>query len=200
MKNLTIKVLLIATLVIPSMVQAQLKYTSVNYIVSMPLGDTKDFIEKTSFRGFGFETGQFINESIAIGLGLGWNVLNEQVTGESIQSNNTTISGKQFRYINSFPIYINTSYYFSEEDAKFKIYGGLGVGTLFKNQRTEIGVLGLEDKQWHFALYPHAGLLMALGPDAHINLDFKYNQAFAAGGSDAVSYLAINFGLHYIFF
>ena len=194
------KIFILALLFLPAAVNAQLKYTSVNYMISMPLGDTKDYIEDASFRSFGFETGQFVNDNIAVGIGLGWLVFNENVTGELIQSGNTTLAGKQFRYINSFPIYASANYYFSEEDDRVKFYAGAGVGTMYKIQRTEIGVIAFEDTQWHFALYPHAGVLFAMGPDAHINLDFKYNQAFAAGDSDAVSFLSINLGLHYIFF
>jgi hypothetical protein len=71
---------------------------------------------------------------------------------------------------------------------------------MIKNQRLEIGTTAIVDENWHFALYPHAGLLFAIGSDANINLDFKYHQAFATSDSDAVQYLSINLGLHYIFF
>jgi outer membrane protein W len=200
MRNLILILILFFGFLNPFIAKSQLKYTSVNYMISLPMGDTQDYIEKASFRGFGFETGKFINDNIAIGFGLAWNVFNENISNEFIQSGNLTISGKQFRYVNSFPIYINSSYYFSEEDAKIKAYAGLGIGTLSKIQRTDIGIYTFEDKQWHFALYPHAGVLFALGPDAHINLNARYHQAFAAGDSDAVQYLTINLGLHYIFF
>ena len=194
--NISLTLLLLA----PLMVNGQLKYTSINYMTSIPLSDTKDFIGDASFRGFGFEAGKFVNENIAIGIGAAWNVFDESVTGELLQFGAVTVAGKQFRYINSFPIYVNASYYFSDEDAKIKPYAGLGVGTMIKNQRLEIGTVAIVDETWHFAIYPHAGLLFALNSDAHINLDFKYHQAFSTSDSDAVQYLSINVGLHYIFF
>jgi len=200
MKAYQKRLILILLALIPIVSMAQLKYSSVNYAISVPMGDTKDYIEDASFRSFNFETGQFINDNLAIGLGASWIVFNQTISGDLLELGNTTLAGKQFRYINSFPIYINMSYYFSNQDATIKPYAGIGVGTMFKIQRTEIGVIAFQDTKWHFALMPHAGLLYALGPDAHINLDLKYHQAFGTSDSDAVSYLSIDLGLHYIFF
>jgi opacity protein-like surface antigen len=201
-KTILIIITALTGMLIPSQLFGQLKYTSTNYMVSIPFGDSKDYIENTSFRGFGFEFGQFVddNDQLAIGLGFSWNVFNENIDEAVIERGTATITGKQFRYINALPIYVNTSYYFKDQDSKIKPYAGIGVGTMYKEQRTEIGVFAISDKKWHFAIYPHAGVLFALGNDAHINLDLKYHQAFASGNSDAVSFLSVNAGLHFIFF
>ena len=202
MKNIFIPAILLVLFILPQAGYSQLKYTSTNYMVSLPMGDSRDYIEKASFRGFGFEFGSFVDseDKLAVGLGFAWNVLNENIDDEPFESGNLTVTGKQFRYINAFPIYINTSYYFSDQESNIKPYAGVGIGTIYKEQRTEIGVFAITDKKWHFGLLPHAGVLFALGSDAHLNLDLKYHQGFAAGGSDAISYLSINAGLHFIFF
>ena len=75
--------------------------------------------------------------------------------------------------MNALPIFINTDYHFGTEDSKVRPYAGIGIGTMYKEQRLEIGTVAFVDSKWHFLINPHAGLLYSIGPDANINLDFK---------------------------
>ena len=80
MKRALTIIIILGFILAPVLVNGQLKYTSTNYMISIPLGDAKDFIEDASFRGFGFETGKFVNDNISIGFGISWNVFNENVS------------------------------------------------------------------------------------------------------------------------
>lgn len=57
------------------------------YQVSLPTGETKDFIDNTSWFGFGLEGRQFINENASVGMYVGWNKFEAFQSGENITDN-----------------------------------------------------------------------------------------------------------------
>ena len=85
---------------------------NLNYQMSVPLGDLKDFTNKASFRGFDVEYHQFLgtDERFSIGGAIGWNVYYKDKNDASGNfkfsgSNDTyTITGNQYLYINTVPM------------------------------------------------------------------------------------------------
>lgn len=78
-------------------------FSTVNYGISVPLGDTKDFISNTSFRGFSFEFGRFFTEEISVGFMIAWSVFNESFPRDTYELEDLTMTGNLYRYINAFP-------------------------------------------------------------------------------------------------
>ena len=90
-------------------VQAQ-SWWGLTYAPSIPLSNTKDFADNASWRGINLEYKKAVKENVTAGLSFGWHVFDEQ-TDEVLSGFGVDISGDQFRYINSFPLLANVSYF-----------------------------------------------------------------------------------------
>ena len=172
-------------------------YSTVNYGISVPLGDTKDFISNTSFRGYSFEFGRFFTEEISVGFMIAWSVFNESFPRDTYELEDLTMTGNLYRYINAFPLMAMGRYYFSP-DSKFKPYLGLASGAYVINKVSDFGVHRYENKNWHFGLAPEAGLILGIGAEAYFNLGARYNHAFKSGG-DTHSWLSAQAGVTFIY-
>ena len=47
---------------------------NLNYQISLPMNQVKDFTDKASFRGFDIEYHQFLGDQFSIGAAIGWGV------------------------------------------------------------------------------------------------------------------------------
>jgi hypothetical protein len=192
------KLFLISTLALlfPVSAKSQDLYVILTYGVSIPIADTKEFIEKPSFIGFGLDIRKLVSQDISIGFYTGWNAFEEN-TDRPISSNNAIIDTTQDRLINAFPIYFNTHYYLSE-DEDFIPFVGLGIGMIFFFHQVEFGSERIESNKWHFGFAPEAGFVYLLG-SVYAFANVKYNFAFSAmneitGISTPQSYFGVNVG------
>jgi hypothetical protein len=160
--------------------------------------ETQDFIKEFSWRGFGLEYKKFLNMRISLGFCTGWNIFDEKRADPLILENGT-ISGTQIRFINAFPLLVTSHLHFGKPRSGFRPYIGLGAGTYYIIQRLEIGVMMLEEDNWHFGLMPEVGVLIPT-ESLFVIISAKYNYAFAAGksiGKDPIdiSYVSLNVGV-----
>jgi hypothetical protein len=178
------------------------------YDIGLPVGDTKEFIDNVSFRGFTVKGSKFINPNLSVGGSIGWHVFNEKKDDVSepldfiIEFDDGSekdvvgsITGDQYRYINSFPFMVNLNYFLknpSRNDISF--YGGLGLGAMAIKKRVEVAVLSVDDTNWHFGLVPEIGLVKRFNSVYYLNTGVKYNHAFNAGGNGH-SYLNFMVGI-----
>jgi len=179
----------------------QTKITAIHYDMSIPEGDTKNFVSDSSWLGFGFDGRWFVSPDVpaTLGISLGWHVFDEE-TSEMMVFSEGALTGKQHRYINSFPLMVTGHYYFGDKDRMW-IFAGLGVGTYAVIQRFEIGVFAFEETTWHFGMYPELGVQIPL-QEADLFVSGRYNFAFKAGDSldgqgKEWPYWGINVGLAY---
>lgn len=172
-------------------------YSTAAYAIAVPLGDTRDFISNTSFRGFSFEFGRFFTKEISAGFLFAWSVFHESLPRDTYELENLTLTGNIYRYINAFPLMAAGRYNFNP-DARFRPYLGLASGTYVINKVTDVGVHRFENKNWHFGMAPEAGLIIGIGTEAHVNLSARYNHAFKSGG-DTHSWLSLQAGISFIY-
>jgi opacity protein-like surface antigen len=198
MKNTRYFVLAVGLMVVlKGSSQALDYYSTVNYGISLPLGDTRDFISNSSFRGFSFEFGRFFDEEISLGFLFAWSVFHESYPRDTYEIEDVTLTGNLYRYINAFPLMAVGRYYFSP-DSKFRPYLGLASGAYVINKVSDFGVHRYENKNWHFGLAPEAGLIVGIGAEAYINLGARYNHAFKSG-EDTHSWLGLQAGVTFIY-
>lgn len=171
-------------------------FTTVGYSVGIPMGDMSDYIGKTSWRGFSFDFSKLVNENFAVGFGLGWQVFYEDNGYQSFVRETATVSGNEYRYVNSFPIYVTGHYVVSSQGPVIP-YAGLGIGTIANNRDRDVGIFRFEEDQWHFALRPEVGLQFDLSYSTLARLSVLYNHAFSAGELGSYSHLAFNVGITY---
>jgi outer membrane protein W len=163
------------------------------YMVSSSTGETKDFVNDFSWRNFGIEGRNMVEDNVSVGLYFGWNVFAEK-TDSLIQFDEATaVSGVQFRYINAFPIMATAHYYFGRRRS-VRPYVGAGVGTYYAENRLEIGLVAFQTKNWHLGVAPEVGLLIPVNWDVRAMLNVRYNYGLKAGGTK-LSYFTFGFGI-----
>lgn len=173
---------------------------SVSYDIGLPIGGTTDYISAPSFRGFGVEGRGFITDNLSYGGSFNWAVFYEEFGPEEwpdSENDSRTVYGKQYRYINSYPIMATMHYYFGEWDAT-RLYVGTGIGTQIIDQRTDLGLYSVNDKKWRLGFAPEVGVLIPISFGSSLNLSAKYQYAVKVGDSAAVSYLNFKIGFAFM--
>lgn len=168
---------------------------NITYDVAVPLGDTKDFIESTSFRGFGIDGRSFINDNLTLGGSWNWSVFYESEKNVTVEEGVATINGNHYDYGNYMPFMFNTHYYFGE-DGGTRPYIGTGVGPIWKEERKDIGAYNvLLDKNWQFGLTPEVGIFVPLGGTVLFFANAEYCYGFKTNKLTSTSYLKFGVGL-----
>ncbi len=173
-------------------------YTNMTYNMSVPVGNTADFIQKTSFRGFTFGLGRFVTNEIAIDLRFSWNTFYEARDFETytIGDGTTSATGKQFRYINSFPLTAGARYVMNPSST-FSPYFAAGLGAYKINERVDMGIYYNEDRIWHFGFYPEIGLFYDFAYNVGLNVYARYDYALKTKDASSYSYIAFGVGFHF---
>lgn len=198
-KKLYIAVLLLLGVVFTS--SAQDSYWSANWDISMPVGSTGDYITNVNFRGFSMEGRFFVKKNITLGGFLGWNTLYDKVSDLppreiEIDGGMGHISGTQLHYLNIVPVLATTHYYFDTKgDAKISI--GTGIGGVYVEQRTDLGLKSYYSDSFAFAVQPELGVFLPMGyGGGGVNLAVRYLYGTSAGELESLSTVsfAIGFG------
>ncbi len=98
--------------------------SGITWNIAMPAGNLSNFLDKTSFGGFGFETHYFMSDEFALGGSISWNYWSE-MTGETIPLKQGALSGTQIRYVNSIPLLLNATYYLGGRRDEIRPFLGL---------------------------------------------------------------------------
>lgn len=183
--------LALITLVLGANAQSK---SNLHYSIGMPMGDTKDFISKTSWRGVLFEYEKLIQPNIGVGFQFGWNTFYEDKPRGTYPLENGAITSNQYRYLNSIPLHITGKYYFTGDDSNVRPFIGLGAGTNYMEQRNDNGLYSTVDKGWVMALAPKAGVLFPFSYSASLSVSLDYNMTFESSKVPQQNWLGINVG------
>ncbi len=167
---------------------------SLSYTTSFSTGETNDFIEQVSWRGMSLDGRYFLSDNLSLGGYTNWTTFYERMPDATYTDGTSSISGVQYRYINSFPLLLNAHYYKTAGKADLKVYAGVGVGTYYISQTTEMGLWMVEDNIWHFGFAPEIGFLVPAG-EVDLNLSVKCNYALKAKDSINYSWFGISLGI-----
>ena len=166
----------------------------INYEVSFTTGDTREFINKVSFRGIGVQFKKFVKEKWTVGFTADWNVFHEVTDrlgsfniGDEIAGN---VKGNQNRVLNAFPI-LATAHYWAGSEDKHRPFAGLGLGAYHFKQRLDIGILSIQENSWHFGISPEIGYLIPISYNVDFLFAFRWNYAFKSGDVANKSYFAV---------
>lgn len=164
----------------------------VTYSTALGVGETGDFIGRLSWRGFTIDGKYFINDNITLGWTTGWQTLYEPVSG-SFTDGTQTLTGTQYRYLNMLPAMMTANYFFNE-DGETQPFVGLGLGTYWIEQKTNMGLFSDTADHWHFGLTPEVGILFPVNIQSNFYITVRYNNAFPSKESMTYSYLGFNVG------
>jgi hypothetical protein len=176
---------------------SQRNLTALQYSMGFGTGDMHDFISKASFRGFIVDYRNLVQPNLGVGVDLGWNVFYDEVPTGEYTYQNSTISGKQWRYSNHFPMLAAADYYM-KPDANIVPFAGLGIGTMYTLQNTDMSQYTFEKDAWHFALRPEIGFLLKAAPGVGLTINTKYYYGFKAGDLPSQGYFTINVGFVFV--
>lgn len=182
----------------PLLVQAQTSLFTVSYSTSLPLSGTADYTDDFSWRGMALEERYFIERDLSVGFYIGWNVLNKELINHTEEFENAVLFGNQYRYLNVWPLLVNTHYHFLSEEV-IRPYVGLGAGMYSVNKRTEMGLYANQVKSWQFGFQPEAGIWIDMAAGVNLILGAKYNYALKSSKAGALSYLNFNAGLCFVY-
>ncbi len=201
MKKIFLSALIIAGFAINT--NAQSSYWAFSWPISMGIGNTNEYIEKTSFRGIAIDGRSFITDNISIGGEWSWEVFDEikrdlpprEITADGVSGN---VSGTEFRYLNTIPIFVNAHYYLGQNGAVRPYIGG-GIGTVYVDQRTDIGFISIQSKKWRFGLQPEVGIFVPMGlSGVGVSLKAKYRYATKASDAEAVTMFSFGIGFGFM--
>ena len=163
--------LMILMLLLTGLSYGQRAYiVGMSYLISSPTGNTKDFVDTTSYLGFCLEGRKFVSDHVTLGASLQWNAFEQEETGLGLAKHT----------MNAYPLMATVHLYPINND-KFIPYAGIGIGAVRVYQRVE-SVLDINEKDaWHFGLAPELGAVVRLGTDVGMLFNIKYIQAFESG-------------------
>lgn len=167
---------------------------SIQYAMNFPLGNTADFIGKTSFRGATADFRYLLKPNMSAGLSTGWYTFYEAENYTTYTQDRLSVSGKQYHYINSVPILVTFDYY-ARPDEAVNPFAGVGIGTTSTRWTTDIGLYRVETINWPFTLAPEAGVRYKLRPGVEGLISLRYMHCFESSDLDNHSYLSLNVGL-----
>lgn len=171
--------------------------TTVSYSMGLATGDLGDYASNFSGRGFTLDYRKMVQPNVGVGFSTGWNVFYDERPYDSYTVDNRTLSGKQYRYVNSVPLLLAADYYLKPGE-DFNPYIGLGVGTTYIERATDMGIYRLTQDAWTFGITPQVGFYYSVNRYSGFSLAAKYNLGLAAGDFDSTqSYLSFNIG--YVF-
>jgi hypothetical protein len=165
-----------------------------SYPISFPMGNMHDYVEEISFRGLSMEFIKRVKPGVSVGLETGWHVFYQREDSKEYKDGNTSISGIQYRYVNAVPILVQAKYY-KETSSPTTFYGGLGLGVLYVDQSTDMGLYRLSKEAWQFCLRPELGVLFKTQSGASPFIGAKYYAGFNANDLDGQSFLSLNIGI-----
>ena len=195
MKRFIVLLGLLAVLLPAGSVLADNSTFGIAWGISVPTGDTKDYISKVSFRGASAEWRNFYQRDAAYGINVGWNVFNEE-SDETVTFENAAVTGKHWKYINAVPIYAGWFKYFSDDKRSGRFFAGRNVGAAWIEQTADISLIRFQEDNWHFAFAPEVGYHLPW--DKFLGyVAARYHVAPSAGSQDTQQWLEfkIGFGL-----
>jgi outer membrane protein len=95
------------------------------------------------------------------------------------------------------PLLVAIDYVFRPEKS-FQPYLGVGIGTMYSERNTQMGIWLVEENPWQFALKPELGLMYKFAYSNAIKLGVKYYNGFG-GDLGTQSYITVSVGVAFGF-
>lgn len=173
---------------------AQGNIWKLSWDMNQGLGNTNQYINQFSVRGISADAAWFLNDHWGIGGTISWGLFYKDFPKETIEINNSvSLTGKQVRYNNFVPIMLTGGYYFGNSGG-VRPYLELGLGTIWSERITDIGLYEVVSKDWMFGMAPAAGVVIPISKNFCANAKLKYNVGFAKEGHNLSAFgLSIGF-------
>lgn len=195
------KLLLIAIVLFGMGPLLKAQMLNLNYQISVPLGDLKDFTNETSFRGMDLEYHKFVTDRFSLGAAIGWNVFYQDknhATGDfSFKGNKNiyTMTGNQYRYVNTVPLTAIGRYFLTDGTSAVQPFLGLGSGARWTEKRLELGQYTSTLSRWQFTFAPEIGMMVPFNDQVALNVGARYNYATRASHGRIPEFQSFTFSI-----
>jgi hypothetical protein len=168
----------------------------VTWDIAFPSGD---YLNETSLNGARLEYRKRLNRNFAWGLSAGWNSYRQNV-GQQLyeaEDGSRAVFTDMVRKVNELPIAVS-GYYFLDQTADFRPYAGLGLGTMYSQQKAFFNIYVIEENNWGFLVRPELGMQYDFNYNVGMHLYAAYsyasnkNEAFRI---DNLQHISIGIGL-----
>jgi opacity protein-like surface antigen len=198
MKNARILFCIIFT-VFFSIAQAQQGETkfSIGYDVALPMGDFKNVVSSTSYRGFTASILYGVTDKLSVGVGSGFQDFYQKNARQTYhQPDGSDISAVVSNTIQTIPILAEGKYNFNPAST-IQPYAALGVGGNMIAYNQLFGEFGNQQTKFGFAARPEVGLLIPFKNKASgFEIGASYNiMPFNGDGCKNLNSLGIHAGL-----
>ncbi|MEN8225658.1 MAG: hypothetical protein ABFS05_09900 [Bacteroidota bacterium] len=146
-----------------------------------PLGDMRNFIERSSLRGLSGSVSWFVKENVTLGVSIPWTGFYQKDDRATWHFDGGAVTATAWKEFYILPLYVNAKYHFlTEEDSRFLPYAGLSVGAVFIEQSAQVGTYEFKHKNWKAAMAPELGTLIPMGIEKTwgLNVMLRYQMAF----------------------
>ena len=144
---------------------------SFNWLSSLPLGSSADYISSFSPKGFSFHFSYFFTSNLGVGVDFGWSYNSKFIPREVYRPDeNTAIAAATNRHSDIFPIKAQFKYMINPKSA-VKVYASAGIGGLRYGEETHVQDLSISDHSWGFLMSPEIGIIVPFGKDATYGLN-----------------------------
>lgn len=174
-------------------IKAQEGFFIARYQVGVPTGHFKEYIDRTSWRGFTVGYRWLPDETVTFGLDMGWQGYDLRNEYDTYELGTASVSGVQFRYQNTFQITAQTEYVFNR-GGDIRPYAGLGVGGLYIRRLTSFGLFEVEQDPWQFLLKPGLGCSYYMSNGTALLIGVDYLGGFKNAQLESQSNLAFTLG------
>jgi len=183
MKKLAL--ILVLILVLSGMSFGQKWLAGAYYKVSFPGGNTKSFIDKTSFLGGGAEVRRFMSEIWSLGVSVDYSYFKQNNAGED---------GTETRTQKSLPV-MATIHFYVHNNSAYTPFAGVRVGGFRMSRATESPAGTVSSDKWYLGFIPEVGAIFPLGDSVNLIGAFQFNYAVAEGVTQDQAYYALTLGL-----
>ena len=147
------------------------------YRIGMPVGDFKDYIGNTSFKGFNAAAMYPLTDQLSVGLGVSYNNFNQKYPRQVYQTADGTISAVVTNAVEVTPVMAKASYNFLNSGI-VRPYIGAGAGFSFISYSQYLGEFPDNKSAVKPAVGANAGVNIPLGrtkaAGVNVGADFNY--------------------------
>lgn len=174
-------------------------YFYLNYNPAFTVGESQDWTDEFSWRGFSADLRFSVKGGLTAGLYSAWTVFREESNGlvtEELETEGsiTRFTAKQYHFLNQLPLLATVHYHWGDF-GEIRPYIGLGAGIYWTDRTLEMGLYRVIQKETHFGIAPMAGITIPINSTTSFNLGGIYNYAFESGDAPSVSSVGFNVGL-----
>ena len=195
------KLLIIAIVLFGMSPLLKAQMLNLNYQISVPFGDLKDFTDKASFRGMDLEYHKFVTDRFSMGAAVGWNVFYQDknhATGDFHFKGNDnlyTMTGNQYRYVNTVPLMLIGRYFLTDGTSAVQPFLGLGAGARWTEKRLEIGQFTSTLSRWQFTFAPEIGMIVPFNDQIALNVGARYSYGTKAAHGRIPEFQSLTFSV-----